>query len=330
MSAGIGRSDVTFRSAGVNCAGWWLRGASDELAGPEGRACVVMAHGFGGTRDTGLLGYAEGFAAAGLDVLLFDYRGFGDSDGTPRQLVSYRRQRADYVAAVAAARDLVGIDPERIVLWGTSYSGGHVLPVAVRDGRIAAAISMTPAVDGLAALLAIAKHGGLRPILRLVREGLQDAGRALTGRRPHVLPVVGAPGSLAIMTVPGALEGYHAIAGPTWRNEVCARTALEVAVNRPTRFASRVRFPLLVQIGEHDAVAPPAAAHRAAVRAGRHAEVRTYPVNHFDVYDGVWQREALADQVEFLGRVLSGHSVSPIQGIQRDADVPRAAVEVRR
>jgi len=115
-----------------------------------------------------------------------------------------------------------------------------------------------------------------------------------------------------MMTSPGALEGYEALAGPTWRNQVTARTSLEVAFNRPTRFASRVRFPLLVQIGENDAVAPPAAAHRAAAKAGRHAEVRTYPVDHFDVYDGHWQQRALADQLTFLGQHLS-RPVSPSQ-----------------
>jgi uncharacterized protein len=296
--------ELTFASDGIACAAWRFLGAGDTFAGPAGRPCVVMAHGFGGTRDTGLVGYAEGIAAAGIDVLLFDYRGFGDSDGAPRQRVSFRRQRADYHAAIAAARELPGVDPERIVLWGTSYSGGHVLPVAVTDGRIAAAISLTPAMDGLAALLAIARHGGVRRLGPLVGHGIVDAVCALTGRRPHHLPVVGVPGSSAVITSPGALEGYRALAGPTWRNEVCARAALEVAFNRPTRFASRVRFPLLVQIGDHDAVAPPAAAHLAAKRAG--ASVHTYPVDHFDVYDGVWQQRALADQVEFLAGHLAG------------------------
>jgi fermentation-respiration switch protein FrsA (DUF1100 family) len=300
--------ETTFSSKGVTCAAWRFLGIGDAFVTDAGRPCVVMAHGFGGTRDTGLLGYAEGFAAAGLDVLLFDYRGFGDSDGGPRQLVSYRRQRADYRAAIAAARQLDGVDPDRIILWGTSYSGGHVLPVAVGDGRIAAALSLTPAMDGLAALLAIARHGGPRRLLPLITGGLRDAFRALTGRSPHYLPVVGKPGSLAIMTAPGGLEGYEALAGPSWRNQVTARTALEVAFNRPTRFASRVRFPLLVQIGDNDAVAPPAAAHRAAGKAGRHATVRTYPVDHFDVYEGHWHQQALADQIKFLGRHLSART----------------------
>src|SRR5689334_13971295 len=128
---------LNFPSGGDQCAASFLPATTDALVGPSGRPCVVMANGFGGTRDCGLLAYAEGFAAAGLDVVAFDYRGFADSTGTPRQLVSHRRQRQDYHAAIAAARQMSGVDPERIVLWGTSYSGGHVVAVAARDGRVA-------------------------------------------------------------------------------------------------------------------------------------------------------------------------------------------------
>jgi fermentation-respiration switch protein FrsA (DUF1100 family) len=115
--------EIPFTSGGVACAAWHLPANSSTFADPQGRPCVVMAHGFGGTRDSGLLRYAEPIAEAGIDALVFDYRGFGDSGGEPRQLVSFRRQREDYRAAVAAARSLPGVDPERIVLSGTSYSG---------------------------------------------------------------------------------------------------------------------------------------------------------------------------------------------------------------
>jgi pimeloyl-ACP methyl ester carboxylesterase len=296
--------ELSFPSHGVRCSAWHLTASSEAFAGPRGRACVVMAHGFGGTRDTALLPYAEGFAAAGLDVLVFDYRGFGASDGTPRQRVAFRDQREDYRAAIEAARHIEGVDPERIVLWGTSYSGGHVVPVAAADGRIAAVMSLTPAMDGLAALRAMARHGGVKRLGPLVWNGVRDAVRAVVGRAPHHLPVVGPPGTVAIITAPGAVEGYLALAGPTWRNEVCARTALEVAFNRPARFAAHLDCPMLVQIGERDAVAPPAAALSAATAAGAKAEVCTYPVGHFDVYDGPWQQQAVADQVEFASRHL--------------------------
>ncbi|MFE4002503.1 alpha/beta hydrolase [Nocardioides sp. YIM B13467] len=92
--------EITFNSVGSTCAGIHLRG---EHSASEPRPCVVMAHGFSGTVGGGILGFGEGPAAAGFDVLLFDYRGFGRSAGTPRQLVSYRRQRADYRSAIHAA-----------------------------------------------------------------------------------------------------------------------------------------------------------------------------------------------------------------------------------
>ena len=74
-----------------------------------------MAHGFGGSMDSGLLPFAQAFAEAGLDVLLFDYRCFGKSTGEPRQFAWPSRHREDYRAAVEFARGLDGVDPDRIV-----------------------------------------------------------------------------------------------------------------------------------------------------------------------------------------------------------------------
>ena len=263
-----------------------------------------MAPGFGGTRDSGLLGYAEGFAAAGMDVLLFDYRGFGASGGSPRQLVSVRRQRQDYHAAVATARQLPGVDPERIVLWGVSYAGGHVVVVAARDTRVAATVSLTPAMDGIPVLVQLGRNGGPAHLARATANGLRDALRALTGRAPHLVPMIGEPGSNAIIVKAGGEKAYTAIAGPSWRNEVCARTALEAGLNRPIRFASRVSCPLLVQVGTSDSICPPPAGRRAVAKAGARAELREYPVDHVDVYSGAGQEQALADQLDFLHRCL--------------------------
>ena len=303
-------TEITFTSHGVRCAAWHLPAATDTFSAQAGRPCVVMAHGFGGTRDTGLLAYAEAFAQAGIDAFVFDYRGFGASHGTPRQLVSYRRQRQDYHAAIAAARALPGVDPGRIVLWGTSYSGGHVIAVTARDARVAAVIAMTPATDGLAALAQIARYAGPGQLARATAHGLLDAASALTRRAPHHVPVVGPPGSTAIISTPGAEAGYLAMAGPTWRNQVCARSALEVGLNRPTTSARRLTCPILVQVGDRDMVASPDAARRTARKAGQLAQLREYPVDHFDVYQGRWQQRALADQLGFLSRTLAPLSVT--------------------
>src|SRR5947209_8869534 len=90
---------------------------TSELVSPAGRPCVVMAHGVGATQDSGLQPFARGIAESGVDVITFDYRHFGQSSGAPRQLVSLRRQRADYHAVVRHAREIPGVDPNRIVVW---------------------------------------------------------------------------------------------------------------------------------------------------------------------------------------------------------------------
>lgn len=280
-----------------------------------------MAHGIGGTRDSGLLPFAEAFAEAGLDVLLFDYRNFGDSSGEPRQLGSPPRHREDYRSAVAYARALAGVDPERIVLWGTSWSGGHIVPVAADDPRIAAVISQTPDLDGARILVEIARYGGLGQLLRLTANGLRDFVGDLRGRPPHMIPVTAPPGSVGAMTSDEAVPGYAAIAGPTWRNEITARAALDEGRNRAITRIGELSCPILIQIAEHDSIAPPAQARAAAWRAKGRSEVREYPCNHFEIYVGRWRERSIADQLHFLRRHLSppGPAVAAAAGEQDQA-----------
>lgn len=262
-----------------------------------------MAHGIGGTRDCGLLPFAVAFAEAGLDVVLFDYRGFGDSGGEPRQLAWPPRHRHDYRAAVLFARRLDGVDPDRIVLWGTSWSGGHVVHVAADDPRISAVICQTPDLDGRRTLRQIAEYASWAQLARVTREGLRDLAEAARRRPPHLIPVVAPPGAVAAIASPDADAGYHEIAGPTWRNELSARAVIAEIANRAITRIDRVKCPILVQIGDRDAVAPPEQARAAAWRAKGHVEVREYPCAHFDIYLS-WRERAIADQLHFLRRHL--------------------------
>jgi uncharacterized protein len=81
----------------------------------------------------------------------------------------------------AHARKLPDVDPDKIVLWGTSFSGGHVVVIAGRDPRIAAVISQIPFMDGLAMLPVIGMGGLLRLSLPIMR----DLGRRFSGRTPN-------------------------------------------------------------------------------------------------------------------------------------------------
>lgn len=299
---------LTFTSQGTTCEAWHFTATTADLDGPAGRPVVVMAHGFGGTKDSGLEPFARALAGAGLDVVAFDYRGFGGSAGLPRQTISLTGQVEDYRAAVAAARRLPGIDPDRVVLWGVSLSGGTVLEVAAGRPEIAALVALTPLVSGPAAARAGGEHYQPATSARSLLRSIGAKSRTLAGRTAGTIAIVGEPGEPAVLPLPGMKAGYLAIAGPTWRNEVDAGIVLDVLTHRPARYAPEVTCPALFQIADLDRCAPPHAAMTAAFKA--RALVHHYPVDHFDVYAGSrWHDAVVAHQVRFLRRVL-GASVS--------------------
>ncbi len=290
------RSDVTFKSDGIDCAAWLYAPAGD---GPH--PVVVMAHGFSATRDQRLDAYAERFCAAGLGVLLFDYRFFGASGGEPRQLLDIRFQHADYRAAIAYARSLSWVDDSRVALFGSSFSGGHVIALAAADPSIAAVVSQCPFTDSFASLPKLGPANATRATVAALR----DEVRARTARPPLYIPPIGPPGTFAVMSTPDAEVGFRAMTAPDspWENRVAARIALQVVGYRPGRAASRLRCPALFCICDRDSVAPAARTDR-LVSAAPRGEIKHYPVGHFDVYIGDAFEQAVADQTEFLVRQL--------------------------
>jgi uncharacterized protein len=286
----IDRADVTFISGEAQCAAWLYRPPSQS----EPIACVVMAHGFSLTRHDGLPAYAERLAEAGIAVLVFDHRYLGDSGGEPRQRFRKRDQLEDWRAAVAHARTLDGIDSRRIVLWGFSFSGGHVVETAAADVGVAAMLVLCPMVDGLARAMATppALSAWLTP-------------RALADQlgRHNLVAVTGQPGAHAAMTLPGEADGFAASVpeGSPWRNEISPAIFLSVATHRPLSRARRLHAPLWVGLGEQDVTVSMRACERLAERAPK-GELHRYPYDDFGAFLGEGPQRVGADQVEFLGR----------------------------
>jgi alpha-beta hydrolase superfamily lysophospholipase len=288
LYVGVEREDLTFRVGGETCAAWLYPAVSGEAVAPV----VVMAHGLSGTRRDSLGPFAERFAHAGIAALLFDHRGFGDSGGEP-DLFQPRRQLDDWRAAITFARSLPGMDPERIVTFGSSMGGGNALAAAADDRRVAAAVSQVPFLDIL--------RQAHRSPPKVVARSLLAAAR---GRH---LPAVGQPDEAALINAPGGEAGWrHVVAigeDSHWRNRVSSRWLLGRPY-RPARHAARLHCPWLVCVGEADRVAKPGPAIAAARRAP-FGELRTYPgVDHFDIYDGPEHEAVVADEIAFLRRHL--------------------------
>jgi uncharacterized protein len=291
----VERHDLTFRSDGESCAAWLYSAADAEGAGTQvgGIPVVVMAHGLSGTRRDRLGPFAERFAEAGVAALVFDHRGFGDSGGEP-DLFEPRRQLDDWRAAIAFARSLPGLDPERVATFGSSMGGGNALAAAAADPRVAAAISQVPFLD-------IVRQAH-RPPPRAAAKTMRIAAEG-----GH-LPAVARPDEAAFINAPGAEAGWRRVVAigedSRWRNRVSARWLLGRPY-RPARHAASLHCPWLVCVGEADRVAKPGPAVAAARRAPL-GELCTYPgVDHFDIYDGPEHEAVVADQIAFLRRHMA-------------------------
>jgi fermentation-respiration switch protein FrsA (DUF1100 family) len=296
----VQREDVSFEVDGATVRAWLF--LPEDLSAPA--PCVVLGHGFGGTKDCGLDGYAARFREAGFAALAFDYRHLGESGGEPRQLVWIPYQLADYAAAIDYARSRPEIHPGRIALWGTSMSGGHVVVAAARDKDIACVVAQCPGLDGHAAGSGILKREGLGYILRMVMHGQRDLVRSWLRLTPHKIPLVGKSGTIAGMTTPDAYETFPKLVPEHFVNEICARINIRGDKYRPVKHARKVRCPVLLQICDNDNLAPLSAAEETARVLGGLAEVKYYAIGHFDIYFGSHFERSVGDQIEFLKKHL--------------------------
>ncbi|AWG62980.1 SDR family oxidoreductase [Mycobacteroides abscessus] len=297
----MNKSDISFMSDSTRCAGWFY------LADVDGPApCIVMAHGLAGVKEMRLDAYAERFAAQGYHVLVFDYRHFGASEGSPRQLLDIGKQHGDWTAAVGYARSRHEVDPSGIVLWGSSLSGGHVMAMA-ESLRAAAVIAQIPHTDGFASVRAL----GPSQALKLTGHGLYDAARALLRLSPHYVNASGEPGSPALMTAPEARGYLHLVpVGHHFDERVAARFALAVGLYSPGRKTRTLAVPILVQVASKDQTTPPAAAIKAA-RQTPFGVLKAYDIGHFEPYVDPAFNGIVGDQLEFLQVALERRTGLP-------------------
>jgi len=113
---------------------------------PDGtrRPAVILAHGTSATVEMVMIEFARTFARAGMVALVYDHRNLGRSGGEPRGEINPWLQCRGYLAALDFAEQRDEIDPDRIALWGDSYSGGQVIAVAACDPRPRAVVAQCP------------------------------------------------------------------------------------------------------------------------------------------------------------------------------------------
>ena len=303
------RTKVRFVSGDTECVAWHYPGSNG--------GCVIMAGGGAVTKEPGTDLFAERFNAAGFSVLAFDYRRLGESGGRPRQVVIVGDQIKDWQAAIGFARTLPEVDPTKLAIWGFSLSGGHIFRVAARNPELGAAIAQTPNADGLAATRNAGRHQKPLAMLRMTGRSLLDTLGGLIGRKPLLVPLAGAPGTVALLTTPDGIEGDRALNPgnkyPEWLQAAAARSVPHIALYRPGRDASRVQCPLLVLVCDQDQTALAEPAAHAATRAPR-AELVRMPGGHYEPFLGGHEK-AVEAELSFLRRQLLESAVATRGGL---------------
>ena len=280
------RDDIEFRSHGATLRAWLYRPDSPNGAG------IVLAHGLSAVREMYLDRYAERFADHGFTVLVHDHFGFGASDGEPRQWPSPSVQMEGYRDAVTRLASEDAVDPTRVGIWGSSFSGGEVIILASEDLPIACAVAQVPAFNEGGAPLPAA---GLAALLEVIGEGAPHLVLPATTDDPEGRGVIYEDGGHAWMTRVAAERA------PSWRNELRVSALLEPF--RPIDHVAAAQVPLLLIVAPDDRLTPAAPGIAAAADAPL-VEVVTIGGGHFDAYEDGFE-DAAGPATEFFLRHLT-------------------------
>jgi hypothetical protein len=277
------RQNVTFKSVGLKLGGWLY--VPNGLKQGEKRPAIVMAHGWSAVKEMYLDDFAAKFANGGFVVVVFDYRNFGDSEGEPRSHIDPHMQHEDYKNAITWTTLQPMVDGNRIGIWGSSYSGGHVIHLAAFDPRVKCAVAQVPlvnAMDNFRRLVRADFFPGTRAWLA------GDRVEEYTTGKINYLPVVAEQGKPSALPTQESYDWFIKAGqtrAPNWKNQQTVRS-LELALeyNPAANIHLISPRPFMLIVAENDTLTPTDLAIEAFGRAREPKELVIIPGGHFDAY----------------------------------------------
>lgn len=289
------RENIDFFSNGTRCSAWLYMPSVDEK-----HPVIVMAHGLGGVREMRLDAYAERFVAAGYACFLFDYRNFGASDGGRRQRINVKEQLVDWNSAIDFIKKDERIDAAKILLFGSSFSGGHVITLSSKRKDIVATISQCPYTNTLATM----RTASLLSAFKVIPTIIVDLCSCVIGYHPVMLKLADACGKAAIMAV-SDYKGYLELVPEVsnFINKAPARTFIEFFKYSPSKYTKKIESPIYYAVCLKDTLAPAKETIKWA-KLSNNATIEEYDCGHFDIYLGDYFEKAVVDYIVFLDNIL--------------------------
>jgi len=295
--------DIEFNAEGVTLRGWLF--TPDEGQGPY--PTIVMAHGISCVKEMYLDDFADVFAAAGFAAVVFDNRGFGASDGEPRQELDPWAQVRDYRHACTYAETLDVVDNDRIGFWGVSYGGGNVIVAAALDRRCKCVVSLIPMVSGYRQFRRfLPAH--MAPMIRAAFDS--DRRARFAGAAPQMIPVVSERALDPYVVLPQQ-ESYDFFTStqteraPAWRNELTLRSAEMASEYEAGMYIDRVSpTPLQLIVMANDLVTLADDAIEFYERALEPKKLVLLPGNHYEAYRESFPETSAASRDWFVQHLL--------------------------
>jgi uncharacterized protein len=257
---------------------------------------IVLCHGFTGIKELILPDYGRRFAQAGLAALAFDYRGFGESDGTAGRLVA-RDQVQDIRNSLTFLETVPEVNPGRLGLWGTSYGAANVVVAAVMDARARCVVAQVGFADGGKRIRERPEEETAPMRAAIAHERRQ---RVLTGQPTMVDPltILADPDSKAFFSA--ARERFPALA-----KEISLEFLESTFEHRPEAVVSSLQAPLLVIAAELDTVTP-AEEFKALYEAANDPKrfVLLGGTRHYETYSGEPLERSAAEAIAWYQQHL--------------------------
>lgn len=249
--------------------------------------------------------FAERFQKAGFAAVVYDHRNWGASDGLPRHHSNHYEQVQDTHDVIYHVATKLDIDPSRIALWGSSFSGGIALVAGAVDPRIKAVVSQVPFISGNALRAQLPSE--------LLAEVYAERGKT-TSLDPTYIPAFPEtleqaqtqPTAAMMSTIESwhyyqrveALEQYK-------ENKITLQTLFHAIRSEPSAFVPHISpRPLFMAVSLHDSLINPQLQIKAFDTAAEPKTLLKLDCGHFDVYENEYFEQNVSAQIDFLVKSL--------------------------
>ena len=268
----------------------------DDLNESEKRPGIVLCHGFTCIKELILPDYASRFARAGFVSLIFDYRGFGESEGKRGNLIPHE-QVTDIRNAISFLQLQKEVDSQRMALWGTSFGAANAIYTAGIDKRIKVIVSQV----GFGDVERILKKRSLEELQVLAKFFEEDRKtRILTGKSATISPlhILNDQGSVRFFTE--AIKQF-----PTLKCELPLEAVEAIYEYKPESVVDKI-FPsaLLLIAAEKDVVTPVEESKILFEKAKEPKKLATFPIGHYDIYTGEYFDKSVQLAIDWFKQYL--------------------------